>query len=75
MTEETLEMKNDILKAINDRFDSLEKDIAERFRKVDAQLEVVREGIVHNDARFDRLEAIALDAKSIALTARSQLTS
>ncbi len=62
----THEAENAILKAI--------ADISRRLDAQDLQLEVIREGIVQNSARFDQLEAIALEAKSIALVTRSQLT-
>jgi hypothetical protein len=69
MSDETLR-QNPVLQAIAD----LSKSINERFLAIENQLEIVREDIVHNSARFDQLEAIALDAKSIALITRSQLT-
>ena len=78
--DETLEQipeKGEILRAIEDlsnKLDKLEKSNNIQFESIENQIEVVRSGIVHNDARFDRLESIALDAKSIALQTRSQLT-
>lgn len=83
MSDETLKHNPDteaILQAIGElsvKIDRVEKrldDLEKRLDSHDVQLEAIREGIVHNSAGFDRLEAIALDAKSIALTARSQLT-
>ena len=69
MSDETLQ-QNPVLEAIAD----LSKSINERSVAIENQLEIVREGIVRNSVRFDQLEAIALDAKSIALITRSQLT-
>lgn len=72
-SEETLKQNDSVLKAVAElakRFDTVE----ERLNKIDQQLEVIREGIVHNSARFDQLEALAHDSKSIALVTRSQLT-
>ena len=65
MTDETLEQ-------LSDR--ELLFKLLKRFDEFETQLEVIREGITYNSARFDQLEAIALDAKSIALQTRSQLT-
>ncbi len=64
----------DLDKSLNQRIDNLEKDIAERFKSADIQFEAVRQGIAQNSASFDRMEATALEAKSIALITRSQLT-
>jgi archaellum component FlaC len=69
-SEETLKQNDPVLQAIAD----LSKRFDERLNKIDVQLEVIREGLVHNSARFDQLEALAHDAKSIALINRSQLT-
>lgn len=76
-SEETLKHNEPVLEAIAElskRVDERLNGLEERLNKVDQQLEVIREGIVHNSARFDQLEALAHDAKSIALIARSQLT-
>ncbi len=79
-SEETLEQptKNDVvLQAIADlskKIDEFQSENNKRFEAVDIQLEVIRQGIVANSVRFDQLEVISLDAKSIALTTRSQLT-
>jgi hypothetical protein len=66
---------------MDEKFDGLKREMDEKFQAMDAQLEivnnqleVVRRGIVENSARFDQLEAIALEAKSIALITRSQVT-
>lgn len=68
-SEETLKIpeKDEIIQAIMKRFDSFEKNTNDQF-------EAIRRGIAENSARFDQLEAIALEAKSIALVTRSQLT-
>ena len=65
MTDETLEQSSnrELLFKLLKKFDNFE-----------TQLEVIREGIAFNSARFDQLEAIALDAKSISLQTRSHLT-
>lgn len=68
-TEETLK-NNEILKAIADlsskfdteigeiknRLGSLEKDVTSFKKSTDVQLEAIRQGIVDNNIRFDRLE-------------------
>jgi predicted nuclease with TOPRIM domain len=59
---------------VNKRIDDLENRVNEKFEVADLQFEAIRKGIVENSARFDQLESVALDAKSIALIARSQLT-
>jgi hypothetical protein len=84
-SEETLKREDStVLRAIAElskKFDGLKREMDEKFQAMDAQLEivnnqlgVVRRGIVENSARFDQLEAIALEAKSIALITRSQVT-
>ena len=65
--EPTLREVLDAISQLNKRFDKLEEEN-------NAQFEAIREGIVSNSARFDQLEALALEAKSIALINRSQLT-
>ena len=77
MTDETLEQfpeRDAILKAIDDLGKSLSERIDNLERMNNIQFEAIRRGIAENSARFDQLEAIALDAKSIALQTRSQLT-
>lgn len=69
-TTERMPERNEILKAIADLSNKIDK----MERNNNAQFEAIREGIVYNSARFDHLEAIALDAKSIALSVRGQLT-
>lgn len=69
MNEETTEQQNPILKAIAE----LAQKIDDYKKDTDAQLEVIREGIAFNHARFDQIEAISLDAKSVALQTRSHL--
>jgi len=59
-----------ILKAIAE----LAQKIDDYKKDTDAQFEAIRRGIAENSARFDQLEALALEAKSIALVTRSQLT-
>ena len=47
------------LEAIDKRFESIDKrfkSIDKRFDAVDAQMEAIRQGIVDNNIRFDRLE-------------------
>ncbi len=79
-TEETLEQmpeKGELLKAIenlSNKFDRLENKFDRLEKDSNAQFEAIREGIVYNSAKFDRLEAISLEGKSISLTVRSQLT-
>lgn len=79
-SEETLnedKLKRDILIALNGmngKIDKIQANLDSFKKETDIQLEVIRQGIVANSVRFDQLEVIALDAKSIALTARSQLT-
>ena len=72
MSDETLEQLSDreLLLNLTREFSELKK----RLDGYEAQFEAIRQGIAHNNARFDQLEAIALDAKSIALQTRSQLT-
>lgn len=85
-TDETLEQfpsgKNDkVAEAINklnenfsERMTRIESKIDGYKKESDAQFEAIRQGLVSNDARFDQLEALALEAKSIALVTRSQIT-
>ena len=79
-TEETLEQipeKGELLKAIenlSNKVDNLNNKFDKMEKSTNAQFEAIREGIVYNNARFARLEAIALEGKSIALTVRSQMT-
>ncbi len=51
-------------KTIETRFETLEKTVEARFDAVDSQFEAIREGIVYNSARFDRMEAKVFDARS-----------
>lgn len=59
-TKAILEAIAEVEKRINGRMDKIEEDI--RLQSMSA------------DSRFDRLESIALEAKSISLMARSQMT-
>jgi hypothetical protein len=73
--ENSVNQKIDALESrVNQKIDDLENRVNEKFAAADVQFEAIRKGIVENSARFDQLESIALDAKSIALIARSQLT-
>lgn len=65
-------MTDEALELLSDR--ELLFKLLKRFGEFETQLEVIREGIAYNSARFDQLEAIVLDGKSIALQTRSQLT-
>lgn len=83
-TEETLEMSTDtpldrrgaILKAIenlSNRFSTLENRF-DRFEKNNnAQLEAIREGLVHNSASFDRLEATVFSSRSDVANLRADV--
>lgn len=63
MTDETLEQSteiNPVLKALaelSERLENFEKN-------TNAQLEVIREGLVKNSAAFDRLEAKVLNLRA-----------
>jgi predicted nucleic acid-binding Zn-ribbon protein len=56
-TEQELSNKDEILKAINDLGKSLNRRIDKLEESTNVQFEAIREGIVHNSVRFDRLES------------------
>ena len=58
---------NQILEAIN----NLQSDVDKRFERLEENL---RLQFMSVDVRFDQMESIALEAKSIALMTRSHLT-
>jgi ribosome recycling factor len=71
-TEETLEQntENAVLKAITElsnKFENLEK-------VVNIQFEAIREGIVYNSAKFDRLTAEVYEARTDISKIRASLT-
>ena len=78
-SDETLEQPNKdeaILNAIADlakRFDSLEKSVNERFVTVENQLEIIREGIVYNSSKFDRLEATVYNSRGDVANLRADI--
>lgn len=84
MTDEILEqstVENKILQAIaelgkqlNERMDGLQNDLDSYKKETNIQFEAIRQGLVENSARFDQLEALSLEAKSIALVTRSRIT-
>lgn len=69
-TDETLEQptQNDgVLQAINELTELVNRQFASvnlRFESIEAQLENVRQGIVHNGVAFDRLKADVLNLRA-----------
>lgn len=65
-------------KKFESKFENLEKKFDSKFEnvetKMDNEFEKIRLDFVSVDARFDRLEAIALASKATALLAKSQMT-
>ncbi|HLM02897.1 MAG TPA: hypothetical protein VK400_17730 [Pyrinomonadaceae bacterium] len=70
-SDETLKQEASVvLKAIAElshKFDNLEKS-------VNTQFEAIRQGIVHNNARFDRLSAEVYEARADLSKLRANLT-
>lgn len=67
--EPTLTDVMNVLTDISKRLDAFEA----RFKAIDIQLEVVREGIIHNASRFDRMDANIYSVRSDISNLRADL--
>jgi septal ring factor EnvC (AmiA/AmiB activator) len=77
-SDETLKQDDSpVLKAIAElaqRLDKFEQNTNAQFKAVDAQLEAIREGIVHSNVKFDRLAADVYEARADISKLRASLT-
>lgn len=73
-----LEAINNLQKDVEKKFEDLQKDVETKFENVDKRFQRLEEHLrlqfMSVDARFDQMESIGLEAKSIPLMSRSQLT-
>lgn len=77
MSEETTEINNRaILRAVERLTENVE-NLSERLnkfqREANAQFEAIREGIVYNNSKFDRLEAKIFETRSDVLNLRADV--
>ena len=63
MSDETLQ-QNQVLQAIAELSKQINKRIDDLETSVNSQFETIREGIVYNSSKFDRLEAVVYSQKS-----------
>lgn len=75
-SDETIEMKNEILTAIENlskKFDNLENKFDNFKKESEIQFEAIRQGIVSNSAAFDRLEATVYNSRSDVANLRADV--
>lgn len=66
-SDETLKQNDPILQAIAElskKIDAVQADVSSFQKDTNAQLESIREGIVHNGVAFDRLQAVVFNLRA-----------